>query len=102
MNKDASRGATWPAIPQVIGQRLPDVVEQRHPVDAIAFAADEQFSRSPVDIFHRKASHLACPQTKPGQEEQDGMIAFAYFPPPITTLQQLLYLFRFQIAGQFR
>ena len=42
--------AAWPSGLDVIGERLADLDRDWHPFPAIAFAADDQLSGSPVDV----------------------------------------------------
>ncbi len=56
-----------PALPQVVGQSLADIVGKRHSFGAAALAVHHDLAGPPVDVIKSHAGHLAGAQTQSDQ-----------------------------------
>ena len=62
---------------QIRGHGATDIRQQRQVVDPRPLASDDDLARAPAKIAELERHHLAGPQTKAGEEDEDGVVAAA-------------------------
>ena len=67
--------ACWPVSTQIRRQGLAHIVRQRHPIMTQPFSTNEDFARSPVNVFKLKRNDLASTKAKTGEQKKDGVLS---------------------------
>lgn len=74
--EDAPGGGLNPSIQtQVARQGGSDFTGQGKEILSVAFAADQDLTRSPAEVPHFEQEHFTRPESQPRQQEQDRIVA---------------------------
>ena len=85
---------------EVGGQSLTNLNQEGQPLARSAFAANRQFSGTPVDIVEDHGDDFPGPQAKPSQQAQHGIIPLADHRRLVATPEQGFDLVDFQCLGE--
>jgi hypothetical protein len=74
-------------ILQIICQHLADIVAQRQFIQPRTLATDENYPGGPIDVLQCQFGNLTASKSQTRQEQQNHVVSFANFRPPITAVK---------------
>ena len=79
---------------QISSNRLPNIARQRQPRIRMAFAMEDELTRSPIDVVEVECRDLTTTKSESRQQNQDGEVTATHVGPAVATVQKLLKLSR--------
>jgi hypothetical protein len=96
--KHASAGASWPAVSQVVSNRLANIHGERKLRTATTLSMYCDCPGLPVQVFQSETDNLTGTQTEPGKQKKNCKISSTQCRLTVAGRQHKLYLFSWKIS----